>query len=160
MSETTIVETGKRPEVASSSPGEWIRKNLFSNIPNTILTIVFGVFALYAIRGLLGFILSGERRWEAVATNMRLLMAQGYPANQFVRVWVALGCLMVLTGLSLAIWNAKGQLPIKKISNWTMNIGFGLMLFAVLAPISPSSRLGWVIAGVLFLTFGFGLWMS
>ena len=40
--------------------------------------------ALYSIKGLLGFILSGERRWAAVATNMRLLMAQGYPADQFI----------------------------------------------------------------------------
>ena len=158
MSETTSIETGKRPEEISRSPSEWIRQNLFSNIPNTILTIVFGVFTLYAIRGLLGFVLSGERRWEAVATNMRLLMAQGYPANQFVRVWFTLGCLMVLTGLSLAIWSSKGRLSVKKISNWVMNTGFGLAIFAALAPISPSSRLGWVIAGALLLATGLGLW--
>ena len=158
MSETTSIETGKRPEEISRSPSEWIRQNLFSNIPNTILTIVFGVFALYAIRGLLGFVLSGERRWEAVATNMRLLMAQGYPANQFVRVWVTLGCLMALTGLSLAIWSSKGRLSVKKISNWVMNTGFGLAIFAALAPISRSSRLGWVIAGALLLAIGLGSW--
>ena len=46
MSETTSIETGKRPEEISRSPSEWIRQNLFSNLPNTILTIVFGVFAL------------------------------------------------------------------------------------------------------------------
>ena len=71
---------------------------------------VFGFLALYSIKGLLGFILSGERRWAAVATNMRLLMAQGYPANQFIRVWFTLGCLMVLTGVSLAIWRSNGVL--------------------------------------------------
>ena len=158
MSEMTSIKTGKRPEEVSRSPSEWIRQNLFSNIPNTILTIIFGIFTLYAIRGLLGFVLSGERRWEAVATNMRLLMAQGYPANQFVRVWFTLGCLMVLTGLSLAIWSGKGRLSVKKISNWVMSTGFGLVIFAALAPISASSRLGWVIAGALLIAGGLGLW--
>ena len=158
MSEMTSIKTGKRPEEVSRSPSEWIRQNLFSNIPNTILTIIFGIFTLYAIRGILGFVLSGERRWEAVATNMRLLMAQGYPANQFVRVWFTLGCLMVLTGLSLAIWSGKGRLSVKKISNWVMSTGFGLVIFAALAPISASSRLGWVIAGALLIAGGLGLW--
>lgn len=158
MSEMTSIKTGKRPEEVSRSPSEWIRQNLFSNIPNTILTIIFGIFTLYAIRGILGFVLSGERRWEAVATNMRLLMAQGYPANQFVRVWFTLGCLMVLTGLSLAIWSGKGRLSVKKISNWVMSTGLGLALFAALAPISASSRLGWVIAGALLIAGGLGLW--
>ena len=158
MSEMTSIKTGKRPEEVSRSPSEWIRQNLFSNIPNTILTIIFGIFTLYAIRGILGFVLSGERRWEAVATNMRLLMAQGYPANQFVRVWFTLGCLMVLTGLSLAIWSGKGRLSVKKISNWVMSTGLGLAVFAALAPISASSRLGWVIAGALLIAGGLGLW--
>ena len=158
MSEMTSIKTGKRPEEVSRSPSEWIRQNLFSNIPNTILTIIFGIFTLYAIRGILGFVLSGERRWEAVATNMRLLMAQGYPANQFVRVWFTLGCLMVLNGLSLAIWSGKGRLSVKKISNWVMSTGLGLAVFAALAPISASSRLGWVIAGALLIAGGLGLW--
>ena len=61
MSEMTSIKTGKRPEEVSRSPSEWIRQNLFSNIPNTILTIIFGIFTLYAIRGILGFVLSGER---------------------------------------------------------------------------------------------------
>ncbi|MEE2682478.1 MAG: amino acid ABC transporter permease [Actinomycetota bacterium] len=160
MDESVVVETESRPEEITSTPREWIRNNLFSNIPNTILTIIFGAFTIYAIKGLLGFILSGERRWEAVATNMRLLMAQGYPAEQFVRVWFTLGCLMALTGLSLAVWGAKGRLASKKIAIWIMNTGVGLGLFAVLAPISGSSRLGWIIAAVIFLASGMGLWFA
>ncbi len=160
MNEPTMIKVESRPEETSSTPREWIRKNLFSNIPNTILTIVFGAFTIYAIRGVLGFVLSGERRWEAVATNMRLLMAQGYPANQFVRVWFTLGCLMALTGLSLAAWKASGRLPATKISIWIMNTGAGLALFAVLAPISAASKLGWVIAAAIFLLIGLGIWFG
>ena len=85
MDEMKLSNPAKVPETPKRSTGEWVKKNLFSNVPNTVLTIVFGFLALYSIKGLLGFILSGERRWAAVATNMRLLMAQGYPANQFIR---------------------------------------------------------------------------
>ena len=93
MNDPTTIKIEVRPEEPSRTPREWIRKNLFSNIPNTILTLIFGAISIYAIRALLGFILSDERRWGAVATNMRLLMAQGYPADQFVRVWFTL-CLL------------------------------------------------------------------
>ena len=160
MNEPTTIKIETRPEEPSRTPREWIRKNLFSNIPNTILTLIFGAISIYAIRALLGFILSGERRWGAVATNMRLLMAQGYPADQFVRVWFTLGCLMALSGLSLAAWRASGRLSVKKISTWTMNLGGGLALFAILAPISWASRLGWIIAGTLFVLVGLSMWFG
>ena len=160
MNEPTTIKIESRPEEPSRTPREWIRKNLFSNIPNTILTLIFGAISIYAIRALLGFILSGERRWGAVATNMRLLMAQGYPADQFVRVWFTLGCLMALSGLSLAAWRASGRLPVKKISTWTMNLGGGLALFAILAPISWASRLGWIIAAALFVLVGLSMWFG
>ena len=65
------------PEEPSLSPGEWMRKNLFSSVWNGILTVVFGAGAILALRGLLQFVFSEERRWDAVATNMRLLFAQG-----------------------------------------------------------------------------------
>ena len=91
MDEIELTNPAKLPETPKRSIAEWVKSNLFSNIPNTVLTILFGFLALYSIKGLLGFILSGERRWAAVATNMRLLMAQGYPANQFIRVWFTLG---------------------------------------------------------------------
>ena len=136
---------------------EWVKKNLFSNVPNTVLTIVFGLLALYSIKGLLGFILSSERRWAAVATNMRLLMAQGYPANQFIRVWFTLGCLMVLTGVSLAVWRSNGVLKTKRIGTWIVNLGVGAAVFALLAPISANSRGAWLIASAVLLVLGSSL---
>ncbi len=160
MNEPTILKVTSRPEEVSRSPREWVRKNLFANIPNTVLTLVFGAVAIYAIRALLGFILSGERRWGAVATNMRLLMAQGYPADQFVRVWFTLGSLMALTGLTLAAWRAAGRLSIGKISIWVMNTGAIFALFAVIAPISWASRIGWLIAAAILLSIGLGLWFG
>ena len=154
MDEMKLSNPAKVPETPKRSTGEWVKKNLFSNVPNTVLTIVFGFLALYSIKGLLGFILSGERRWAAVATNMRLLMAQGYPANQFIRVWFTLGCLMVLTGVSLAIWRSNGVLKTKRIGTWVLNLGVGAAIFALLAPISANARGGWLIASAVLLLLG------
>ncbi|MEC8334050.1 MAG: hypothetical protein VXZ66_01185, partial [Actinomycetota bacterium] len=154
MDEMKLSNPAKVQETPKRSTGEWVKKNLFSNVPNTVLTVLFGFLALYSIKGLLGFILSGERRWAAVATNMRLLMAQGYPANQFIRVWFTLGCLMVLTGISLAIWRSNGVLKTKRIGTWVLNLGVGAALFAALAPISANARGGWLIATVVLLLLG------
>ncbi len=152
-----LSNSDKVPDAPKRRTSEWVKKNLFSNVPNTVLTIVFGLLALYSIKGLLGFILSSERRWAAVATNMRLLMAQGYPANQFIRVWFTLGCLMVLTGVSLAVWRSNGVLKTKRIGTWIVNLGVGAAVFALLAPISANSRGAWLIASAVLLVLGSSL---
>ncbi len=152
-----LSNSDKVPDAPKRPTSEWVKKNLFSNVPNTVLTIVFGLLALYSIKGLLGFILSSERRWAAVATNMRLLMAQGYPANQFIRVWFTLGCLMVLTGVSLAVWRSNGVLKTKRIGTWIVNLGVGAAVFALLAPISANSRGAWLIASAVLLVLGSSL---
>ena len=157
MDEMKLSNSDKVPDAPKRPTSEWVKKNLFSNVPNTVLTIVFGLLALYSIKGLLGFILSSERRWAAVATNMRLLMAQGYPANQFIRVWFTLGCLMVLTGVSLAVWRSNGVLKTKRIGTWIVNLGVGAAVFALLAPISANSRGAWLIASVVLLVLGSSL---
>tara|TARA_X000000368_G_scaffold95013_3_gene72786 strand:+ start:34717 stop:36528 length:1812 start_codon:yes stop_codon:yes gene_type:complete len=157
MDEMKLSNSDKVPDAPKRPTSEWVKKNLFSNVPNTVLTIVFGLLALYSIKGLLGFILSSERRWAAVATNMRLLMAQGYPANQFIRVWFTLGCLMVLTGVSLAVWRSNGVLKTKRIGTWIVNLGVGAAVFALLAPISANSRGAWLIASAVLLVLGSSL---
>ena len=157
MDEMKLSNSDKVPDAPKRRTSEWVKKNLFSNVPNTVLTIVFGLLALYSIKGLLGFILSSERRWAAVATNMRLLMAQGYPANQFIRVWFTLGCLMVLTGVSLAVWRSNGVLKTKRIGTWIVNLGVGAAVFALLAPISANSRGAWLIASAVLLVLGSSL---
>ena len=93
-----VEETSLPPEDPSLSPGEWIQKNLFSSPASAALTIIFGLLAIFTIRGLLGFVLGEERQWAAIATNARLMAAQGYPLDQFVRIWVALGSLITMAG--------------------------------------------------------------
>ena len=97
-------EEGISPnEAPRLSVGQWLRTNLFSNWANTILTILGALAAFLVLRGVLNFVFSENREWVAVRTNLRALMTLSYPESQYVRVWVALGFVVGLAGLSLSL---------------------------------------------------------
>ncbi|WP_419854126.1 amino acid ABC transporter permease [Candidatus Poriferisodalis sp.] len=111
------------PDRPSLPPGRWIRENLFPNARNSILTVFAILVALFAYRGLLNFMFSEERSWIAVRTNLRLLFTQAYPEHQYVRVWVTVGIVMVLAGLSAGIWARWGGVTLKRLMGWLMSGG-------------------------------------
>ena len=98
---TEVSKSELPPKVAALSPTEWLKANLFSNVFNSILTVISTGAILLIIRGLLSFIFNPLRQWSATATNMRLLMTQAYPEHQYARIWVSLGFLLFLTQESL-----------------------------------------------------------
>ena len=123
------------------SAGEWVRKNLFSSPFNTFLTVTFGLLILFTARGLLNFVFSEERGWDAVRTNLRLIFTHAYPEEQYVRIWVCVGTLVVLTGLSLGLFAGQGDgVRLKKISTACAGIGAVIVLGVVLR--EPSVLIG------------------
>ncbi|MXX44088.1 MAG: amino acid ABC transporter permease [Acidimicrobiales bacterium] len=114
-----IERVATRPvEETYRSPAEWVRKNLFPSPFNSFLTVAFGLFVLLTVRGLLNFVFSEERGWDAVRTNLRLIFTHAYPEEQYVRVWVCVGVMVALAGLSLGLFAARGDgVPLRKISN-------------------------------------------
>tara|TARA_Y100001970_G_scaffold164272_1_gene200735 strand:- start:43916 stop:45826 length:1911 start_codon:yes stop_codon:yes gene_type:complete len=109
---------------------QWLRSNLFSNWANAILTLLGALAAFLMLRGVLNFVFSENREWVAVRTNLRALMTLSYPESQYVRVWVALGFVVGLAGLSAGIWSDWGGLPIRRLATWFMGIG-GLIALCV-----------------------------
>jgi hypothetical protein len=91
MSDTSLSNMSRQPETPLPSPARWVRDNLFSSISNTLQTIFFSLIIFGLLRWVLGQVFSEESDWESVATNIRLLMTYNYPADQFVRIWVAAG---------------------------------------------------------------------
>ena len=129
------------PEETYRSAGEWIRKNLFSSRFNSFLTIAFGLLILFAASGLLNFVFSEERGWDAVRTNLRLIFTHAYPEEQYVRIWVCVGTLVVLTGLSLGLFAGRGEgVQLKKISTVLAGVGVAIALGVVLR--EPSVLIG------------------
>ncbi len=121
------------PEQPSLPAGQWIRKNLFSTPFNSVLTVVFGILIVLLFRGLLNFVFSEERNWDAVRTNMRLIFTHAYPEEQYVRIWVCLGTIMALAGLSLGLFAGRGRgVSVKKISTSLMGAGAVIALGVVL----------------------------
>ena len=81
------------------------------------------LIALYAYRGLLNFTFSEERSWIAVRTNLRLMFTQAYPEDQYVRVWVSVGIVLALAGLSAGIWARWGGVTVKRLMGWLLSGG-------------------------------------
>ncbi len=171
------------PEQPSTPPREWIRQNLFSTPFNSALTVVFGLLVLLTARGLLNFTFSEEREWDAVRTNLRLLFTHAYPEEQYARIWVCVGTIAVLAGLSvgLAATTARG-VSVKRLSSGLMALGAVVALGVVLREPSALSnadgsvrrndsgviresfaeamvdRWGWWLAAALLATAGAALW--
>ena len=114
----------QKPEEPSLSAWKWVRANLFSSIFNGVLTVVFGLLILLMARGLLNFTFSEERNWDAVRTNLRLLFTHAYPEEQYIRIWVCVGVIAVLSGASLGLLARRGAgISMKKISMNLMALG-------------------------------------
>ena len=114
----------QKPEEPSLSAWKWVRANLFSSIFNGVLTVVFGLLILLMARGLLNFTFSEERNWDAVRTNLRLLFTHAYPEEQYIRIWVCVGVIAVLSGASLGLVARRGAgISMKKISMNLMALG-------------------------------------
>lgn len=115
------------PEVPPHGPVVWMRENLFSSVLSTLLTLLGAGVAVGLLIGVLGFVFSPERRWDAVATNLRLYMVQAYPESDFARIWISLGVVVALSGLSIAIYRAGGR------TTWHKVLGSSLQTFVFLA---------------------------
>jgi general L-amino acid transport system permease protein len=100
----------------------WTRDNLFATPGHTILTLTAGAVVVVFTRAMLGFVFSATR-WEAVATNLRLLMTHDYPVDRYVRIWVSVGIVVALTGLSLAVWRAGRRITVRRLGRGMQTAG-------------------------------------
>ena len=126
-------EAALKPEEPSLSAREWMRQNLFSTPLNSALTVVFGLLILAVARGLLNFGFSEEREWDAVRTNLRLIFTYNYPEDEYSRIWVCVGTVAVLAGISLGLLASRGRgVSMKKISMNLTALGTAVALGVVL----------------------------
>lgn len=136
------------PEPPPKGAVVWMKDNLFSTPFSVVLTIVGVLLAAASIRGFFGFLVNPERIWQAVTTNLRLLMVQAYPDQHMWRVWTAVGAVVVLTTLSLAVWRVGGRTSANKLTTSAMGVGGFLLAAGLLADFPASMRLTWAAVGV------------
>jgi general L-amino acid transport system permease protein len=109
--------------VLSTSPIRWMRKNLFNNWYNSILTIVSIYLIVRLIAGLVGFVFNAN--WDPITTRPLLYAIGQYPLEEAWRVGLSVIVISFLMGVS---WGTWGEI----IANFAALIIGASLLFALL----------------------------
>ena len=127
------------PPSTSIGPMTWLRRNLFSGIVNSIVTLLIAAFLVWVTLNVGQWALT-EARWEVVTRNLRLFLVGQYPAEQAWRLWTSLLVLSVLSGLSAGVFGHTTRVLAVSVS------AFQALLAAMMAvsPVGP-----WITAGML-----------
>jgi general L-amino acid transport system permease protein len=150
---TTFPSDSLPPPIAQVGPIAWIRKNLFSGWFNTLLTIVVGGTLLRTLIGFVGWAVAGAK-WQVIPANLPLYFAGRYPANQYWRLWLIVGLIGLLFGLTWGIISRN----VSRIFNRPVLISAGIIaVLAVLMPAPVSYRLLLLMTEALVLG---GAWIG
>src|SRR3989337_1829398 len=84
-------------------PVAWLRKNLFSSVISSLMTLLLGALLVWLAITVGQWALT-EARWEVVTRNLRLFLIGQYPADQAWRLWLSLLVLSVLAGISAGVF--------------------------------------------------------
>lgn len=115
-----VVAETLKPPITTIGPIGWLRKNLFSNWFNSLLTLV-ALWIIYNFAvSLVGFIATAN--WSVITVNLRLFIIGRYPLDQLWRIQSSLWLLAFLLGASWRIWRGMMQ---------TMGIALGVVFIAI-----------------------------
>ncbi|WP_414576895.1 amino acid ABC transporter permease [Anabaena sp. CCY 9402-a] len=118
----------------------WLRKNLFSNWYNSLLTIVCLVLLFWVVQGVLIWATT-QAQWAVIQANLHLFLVGRYPQNQYWRIWVVFAITATLGVVTAGVFLSKQKFYITKlIAPWLSFIW--LLSFPIIL---------WLIGG------GFGL---
>ncbi|WP_346289965.1 amino acid ABC transporter permease [Sphaerothrix gracilis] len=169
MTSITPSDTTAQPPVGTQpGPITWMRKHLFSDWFNSLLTVVVVLILAYAAYGLLTWAFTAAQ-WQVIPSNLGLFMTGLYPADLYWRVWTLLGLICALGGLS---WGVLGR-NISTLFSRNVLIGIGvicaaIVLFPLTRPASPKLLLmvalvvgmAWVGRAIAKKVPKLGLWIS
>ena len=100
----------ERPAVPAASPGEWLRVNLFSSWPNSVVTVVFGALIAYVgFRAVRFVFVSG--RWEIIRVNLTNLMLGRFPREELYRPWTAIFIAAFVAGIAAGVTAGRDEPP-------------------------------------------------
>ncbi len=142
----TVIET--EPPKQKIKPSKWLKKNLFNNWYNSILTIISLIFIIWAIASFINWAnppsecygidsappkCANYANWKAITANMRLFFVGYYPEELLWRTWVSFKIIVALSGFSWGIISASAPLfnrPTTIIFS-ILSISYFMIFFAV-----------------------------
>jgi len=137
----------------------WLRKNLFSNWYNSILTVIVGVLVVWAVYAGIRWVFFGAD-WSPVTSRPLLYMVGQYPVGQIWRIGLSLALVSFLFGVSWGVWGGM-------MRAFSLSLAFILVLLALLptesAQYTMEIRVFMVSAALLiFLGYSIGKqsWIS
>lgn len=84
----------------------WAKANLFDSRRNTALTLVSVTVAALLLFLALRYVLF-QANWGLVALNRRLFFVGSYPADEAMRIWIAVFLVVGLISLTYGIWAGR-----------------------------------------------------
>ena len=141
----TATPPSSAPPVVQNTPVAWLKKNLFNNWFNSILTVVIVLLLLWVTTGFLGWAVS-EAKWDVLSKNWPLFFAGQFPKDQYWQLFLVLALISALSGLS---WGYFAR-SVARFFDRKVLLGLGLVTFlAVLTPTPLPFRL--ILLGILLL---------
>ncbi|MDX2232738.1 MAG: amino acid ABC transporter permease [Leptolyngbyaceae cyanobacterium bins.349] len=141
-----------KPSVTPRSPRPtwplWVKRNLFNDWFNSLLTVVILFFILWSAIGLFHWLTQAQ--WAVITSNLRLFLVGRYPVGQIWRIWgavaIALGTIgywgvthspnrpsplfLLPIPLLLIFWLIAGGLGLPRVET---NLWGGLLLTLIVA---------------------------
>jgi general L-amino acid transport system permease protein len=110
---TTATKTEQDIVMPPEPPGPvmWLRKNLFSNWYNSLLTIISLTVLYLAVSGVLRWAIS-QADWRPVVNHPLLYLVGQYPRDQLWRIGVGLVLASFLAGASMRYWGRVMQVVV------------------------------------------------
>ncbi len=111
----------------------WLRKNLFSNWYNTLLTLVCAWFLIQFGTGIWRWVTT-QAQWAVVTTNLRLFFVGRYPVQQVWRLWLVLGIGIALIGLwifKLTVKSVRLKERLTLLIYCLLPVSYGLILWLI-----------------------------
>ncbi len=139
------------------------RRQLFGSVPDTLLSLGLGALLVWAAWGFLHWAF-GQAQWLVLRANAATLTIGRYPEAQEWRLWLLLGLLVSLTGLSWGLLRGRAT-----AAGWPLNdrIAAGLLSLVTLV-VPPLLAFGGLnqlrllfLLGLLLLLRGLaGRWLA
>jgi general L-amino acid transport system permease protein len=144
-------ESSSRPP-AALGPLKWLKKNLFSNWYNTLLTLVSLAVIVFALRGILHWVFV-TANWDPVTQSLKQFAVGLYPVEEIWRIGTILAMVSLLAGISWGVWRGP-------VRTFALALATGFVVIAVLPfdlyppngdPLDLMLRVGFLVLPVLIL---------
>lgn len=142
-----------QPPDKSGDLTQWLRDNLFNTWYNTLITIIILSFILWMFAGFLVWART-DAQWNVIPANLPLFMAGRFPSDQYWRLWVILGIIALLSGIT---W---GFLARRTPILFTQNIIIFMSLVAMLMALIPTSIVYRISAIAMLVILVISTWGS